>query len=112
MNAYPRRSTGCFVPKDPIEQERYLRELVAAITNQTPHPADLPLKEQMLAEKINNFNHYASLKPPLPQHMAQQRTEQERQAWRDYYATHHIEYYDHYRGHSPTRRDGGIWTGD
>ncbi|MGJ0580582.1 hypothetical protein ACR71G_21670 [Xenorhabdus bovienii] len=111
MNGYPRRSTGCFVPKDPIEQERYLRELVAAITNQTPHPADLPLKEQMLAEKINNFNHYASLKPPLPQHMAEQRTEQKRQAWRDYWATYHTEH-DFYRGDSPTRRHGGIWTGD
>ncbi|MDE1484691.1 hypothetical protein [Xenorhabdus bovienii] len=111
MNGYPRRSTGCFVPKDPKEKRRYLKELVAAITNQTPHPADLPLKEQMLAEQINNFNHYASFHPPLPHHMAVERAKLERQAWRDYWATYHTEY-DHYRGHSPTRRHGGIWTGD
>ncbi|SFU93833.1 hypothetical protein [Xenorhabdus koppenhoeferi] len=111
MNSYPRRSVGCLVPKDPAKRSHWLDELVASIINKTDHPANLPLKEQILAEKIHNFNHYASFHPPLPHHMAEERAKLERQAWRDYYATHHTEY-DHYRGHSPTRRHGGIWTGD
>lgn len=107
------RSYGCFVPKDPIEKKRYLKELVfATMINNTPHPASKKLSERVREERAGQANHEAALNhPPLPQHMAEQRTEQERQAWRDYYATHHIEY-DHYKGHSPTRRHGGIWTGD
>ncbi|BET96489.1 hypothetical protein [Xenorhabdus taiwanensis] len=112
MNGYYRRSTGCYVPKDPTERQQYLRELVAAITSNTSHPAVLPIAEQVKAERIRNINHYAALNhPPLPQHMAEQRAEQERQAWRNYHATHHTEH-DFYRGDSPNRRHGGIWTGD
>ncbi|MDC9599007.1 hypothetical protein [Xenorhabdus anantnagensis] len=111
MNLYPRRSTGRFVPKDPAERQQYLRELVAAITSHTAHPAMMTATERVNAEWIWNINHLAAFNPPLPQHMAEQRDEQERQAWRDYYENHHTEY-DHYRGYSPTRRDGGIWTGD
>ncbi|MBI6550696.1 hypothetical protein [Xenorhabdus lircayensis] len=111
MNSYPRRSTGCFVPKDPIEQQRYLKELVAAINSHTPHPAMMASTERVIAEQIWNINHRTAFNPPLPQHMAEQRTEQQRQAWRDYWATHRTER-DFYRGDSPNRHHGGIWTGD
>ncbi|MBD2811884.1 hypothetical protein ID853_13545 [Xenorhabdus sp. Vera] len=107
MNSYPRRSVGCLVPNDPAERKKWIDELVASIINKTDHPANLPLKEQVLAEKIHNFNHYAAFHPPLPQHMAAQRAKQEQQVWE----THYIEH-DFYRGDSPHRRHGGIWTGD
>lgn len=112
MNGYYRRSTGCYVPKDPIERQQYLRELVAAITTKTPHPAVMTITERVIAERIWNINHQAAFNPPLPPHMAEQCAKQERQAWRDYWATHHREEHDHYRGDSPHRRQGGIWTGD
>ncbi|MBD1229472.1 hypothetical protein [Xenorhabdus griffiniae] len=111
MNGYYRRSTGCYVPKDPIERQQYLRELVAAVTTKTPHPAIMTIAERVTAEQIWNINHQAAFNPPLPPHMAEQRAERERQAWRDYYKTHHTEH-DFYRGDSPRRRQGGIWTGD
>ncbi|WP_340618746.1 hypothetical protein [Xenorhabdus entomophaga] len=111
MNGYHRRSTGCYVPKDPAERQQYLRELVAAITTNSHHPAIMSAQERVIAERIWNINHRAAFNPPLPQHMAEQRAEQRRQAWRDYRATHHTEH-DFYRGDSPSRRHGGIWTGD
>ncbi|PHM68851.1 hypothetical protein [Xenorhabdus kozodoii] len=111
MNGYPRRSTGCYVPKDPAERQQYLGELVAAITTKTPHPAVMTITERVIAERIWNISYRTAFNPPLPQHMAEQRTKQEQQAWRDYYATHHTER-DHYRGDSPNRHRGGIWTGD
>ncbi|MDC9591550.1 hypothetical protein PSI23_20265 [Xenorhabdus sp. XENO-10] len=111
MSLYPRRSTGCYVPTDPAERQQYLRELVAAITSNAPHPAMMTATERVNAERLWNINYRATFNPPLPQHMAEQRTEQERQAWRDYHSTHHTEH-DHYRGDSPHRSHGGIWTGD
>ncbi|PHM65502.1 hypothetical protein [Xenorhabdus sp. KJ12.1] len=111
MNTYPRRSPGCFVPKDPKERERYLNELVAAISNKTPHPAIMSAKERVLAERLFNINYKSSFNPPLPQHMQEQRDEEIRQGWREYWSKNSKEH-DHYRGESPRRHNGGIWTGD
>ncbi|MBC8946915.1 hypothetical protein [Xenorhabdus indica] len=105
------RSPRCYVPKDPVERWQYLRELVAASKSDTPHPAISTLPERVHNECIGQLNHQIAVNPPLPRHMAEQRAEQERQAWRDYWATHQREH-DHYRGDSPRRHHGGIWTGD
>ncbi|MDE9455417.1 hypothetical protein [Xenorhabdus bovienii] len=46
------RSPGCFVPKDPIEKKRYLKELVfATMINNTPHPASKKLSERVNEER-------------------------------------------------------------
>ncbi|QTL40564.1 hypothetical protein ACNFJN_04470 [Xenorhabdus budapestensis] len=106
------RSPGCYVPKDPKEQEPYLKELVFAVMiNNAPHPASKKASERVNNERIGQLNHKAAFNPPLPQHMQEQRIEQERQAWRNYWSTHRKEH-DHYRGDSPRHRHGGIWTGD
>ncbi|MBD2815959.1 hypothetical protein ID850_14565 [Xenorhabdus sp. Flor] len=106
------RSPGPYVPKDPKKQEQYLKELVFAVMiNNTPHPASKKMSERVNKERIGKINHKAAFHPPLPPHMEAQRAEQKRQAWHDYRATHRKEY-DHYRGDSPNRRQGGIWTGD
>jgi hypothetical protein len=100
------------VPSNPKEREKYLTELVLSLINKTPHPAITKMSESVHNERIGQLNHKASFHPPLPPKMETERAEQRRQGWRDYWATHQRDEPDHYRGDSPRRRHGGIWTGD
>ncbi|MEQ1969725.1 hypothetical protein ABLA30_22810 [Xenorhabdus nematophila] len=105
------RSPGPFVPKEKKAQEQYLKELLFAANNNIPHPAIKKASERVNDERMGQLNHKAASNTPLPQHMQEQRAEEERQAWKDYWSTHSKEH-DHYRGNAPHRRHGGIWTGD
>ncbi|OCQ53605.1 hypothetical protein Ppb6_01231 [Photorhabdus australis subsp. thailandensis] len=91
------------------------QEAIAAvreIINGKPHPNVFKLSNMAIAEKLWNANLDAALNhPPLHSDLINKREAHKALEWREYFKTHKREY-DHYRGDNPTRRHGGIFTGD
>ncbi|MCT8350068.1 hypothetical protein LGZ99_23440 [Photorhabdus temperata] len=87
-------------------------EAVREIINGKPHPNVFKLSNMAIAEKLWNANLDAALNhPPLPNYLINERENQRALEWREYFKTNKREY-DFCRGDNPTRRHGGIWTGD